>query len=124
MSCLFVAVALLWVLLLLWLLVLLSLSVDVRMCGCADVRTCGRADGRTVCRGRHRLTREFVVGVVVAVEIHVRACIMCRPWTQICRLFFGSSEFSNNHQDVCGNVRVRPECVKSLLKLPKICKEN
>jgi len=34
---------------------------------------------RTVCTGTHRLTCEFVVGVVAAVEIRVRACIMCRP---------------------------------------------
>ncbi len=70
---------------------------------------------RTVCTGGHRFTREFVVGVVAAVEIHVRACIMCRPWTQICRLFVGSATIINIiHKSTCVRVCVCL-CVKTLL---------
>ena len=69
---------------------------------------------RTVCTGGHRFTREFVVGVVAAVEIHVRACIMCRPWTQICRLFVGSATIINIiHKSTCVRVCVCL-CVKCL----------
>ena len=85
-----------------------ALDAVESQCVRADVCTCGRVYVRTVCRGRHRFTRKFVVAVVVAVEIHVRACIMCRPWTKICRLFWGSAKLSKDHQDVCGNVRERP----------------
>ena len=76
--------------------------------------TCGRVYVRTVCTGGHRFTCEFVVGVVAAVEIHVRACIMCRPWTQICRLFFGSATIINIiHKSTCVRVCVCL-CVKCL----------
>ena len=74
---------------------------------------------RTVCTGGHRFTREFVVGVVAAVEIHVRACIMCRPWTQICRLFVGSATIINIiHKSTCVRVCVCL-CVKTLIKITK-----
>ena len=54
----------------------------------------------------YRLTCKFVVAAVVAVEIRVRACIMCRPWTQICRFIFGSAIFSSNHQETDGRTDV------------------
>ena len=42
-----------------------ALDAVESQCVCADV-----------CTGGHRLTREFVVGVVAAVEICLRVCIM------------------------------------------------
>ena len=83
-------------------------------CGRAAVCTCVRVYVQCVGvdPGSHA---NLLLVLLLLLKIRVRASIMCRPWTQICRLIFGFAKFSSKRQETCGNVRKRPECVKTLL---------
>ena len=88
-------------------------TVDAVVSQCVRAYVCTRGRAYNV----YRLTCKFVVAAVVAVEIRVRACIMCRPWTQICRLIFGSAIFNSNYQEMDGQGRGPLECVKCLISM-------
>ena len=88
-------------------------TVDAVVSQCVRAYVCTRGRAYNV----YRLTCKFVVAAVVAVEIRVRACIMCRPWTQICRLIFGSAIFNSNYQETDGQGRGPLECVKCLISM-------